>query len=120
MKKDREFEKIVPLLLDWYEKSARELPWRENTDPYRVWISEVMLQQTRVETVIPYYLRFLAKYPSIKELSEAKEDELIKIWEWLGYYSRVKNIKKAADIIESNYQGSFLKKKKTDEPAGYW
>ncbi len=89
-------EKISELLLAWYQDNKRELPWRENRDAYRVWVSEIMLQQTRVEAVKPYYERFLAKYPNVAALAKADDDELSKLWEGLGYYSRVRNMKKAA------------------------
>ena len=78
-------EEIVAPLLAWYRQSARILPWRENTDPYRVWVSEIMLQQTRVDTVIPYYERFMARLPSVQALAEVREEELLKLWEGLGY-----------------------------------
>ena len=76
---------IVPLLLDWFAGNARVLPWRKNRDPYRIWISEIMLQQTRVEAVIPYYERFLAALPDIRSLAEADDDKLMKLWQGLGY-----------------------------------
>ena len=79
---------IVLPLLAWYDKHARVLPWRENTEPYRVWVSEIMLQQTQVDTVIPYYNRFIQQLPDIRSLAEAKEEQLMKLWEGLGYYSR--------------------------------
>src|SRR5690606_27878571 len=75
-------------LLEWYNVHKRDLPWRENKDPYRVWVSEIMLQQTRVETVIPYFHRFMERFPTIEALAEANEDEVLKLWEGLGYYSR--------------------------------
>jgi len=96
-------------LLLWYDKNARVLPWRTDGDPYRVWISEIMLQQTRVETVIPYYERFLDEIPSIRALSETSDDKLFKLWEGLGYYSRARNIRKAAEILCREYGGVFPK-----------
>jgi len=99
----RKNPKWVEDLLLWYLENKRDLPWRRTNDPYRIWVSEVMLQQTQVDTVIPYYQRFLKKYRSIKALAKAKEDELLKVWEGLGYYSRALNMKVAAsEMVESN------------------
>lgn len=94
-------------LLDWYDKEKRDLPWRRTNDPYCIWVSEIMLQQTRVDTVIPYYFNFLSKFPDIASLADAHEDVLLKAWEGLGYYSRVKNMQKAAQQIVENYEGLF-------------
>lgn len=94
-------------LLDWYHKNARVLPWRENTDPYRVWVSEIMLQQTRVAAVIPYFLRFMEQLPTVEALATAPEEQLLKLWEGLGYYSRARNLQKAAKIICAQYGGIF-------------
>jgi len=94
-------------LLDWYQCNKRILPWRDNPTPYRVWISEIMLQQTRVDTVIPYFERFLKRYPTIADLASADDDELAKQWEGLGYYTRVRNLKKAAQIIVERYASEF-------------
>lgn len=102
-----EWGAVVEPLLAWYNREARVLPWRENTQGYRVWLSEIMLQQTRVETVIPYYLRFLERFPTVKELAQAPEEELMKFWEGLGYYSRAKNLKKAAELICESYDEVF-------------
>lgn len=102
-----ELEKIVIPLLNWYYQNKRILPWRENQDPYRVWVSEIMLQQTRVEAVIPYYERFMERFPTIESLALCKEEVLFKLWEGLGYYSRAKNLKKAAQKIYAEYQGQF-------------
>ena len=82
--------------MSWYETSARDLPWRRTSDPYRIWVSEVMLQQTRVQTVLPYYERFLERFPTIEALAAAPEGELLAAWSGLGYYSRVRNMQKAA------------------------
>lgn len=98
---------ITAPLLTWYRQNARVLPWRENTDPYRVWVSEIMLQQTRVDTVIPYYERFLRAFPDIPALAAAEQDRLLKHWEGLGYYSRVKNMQRAAQIICAEHGGVF-------------
>lgn len=94
-------------LLSWYRREKRDLPWRENRDPYRIWISEIMLQQTRVEAVKPYFFRFFEHFPRISDLAAAPEEELLKCWEGLGYYSRARNIKKAAEILTEKYNGSF-------------
>ena len=94
-------------LLPWYEQNARKLPWRETRDPYCIWVSEIMLQQTRVEAVIPYYHRFLERLPDVCALADCPEDELMKLWEGLGYYSRVRNMQKAAKIIKQQYGGQF-------------
>lgn len=89
-------------ILNWYDNSKRILPWRDNPNPYHVWISEIMLQQTRVEAVIPYFLRFIDKLPTISDLADVNDDILNKLWEGLGYYSRARNLKRAAqDIVES-------------------
>ena len=104
---DYRLEEIVEPLLKWYKKNARKLPWRENTDPYRVWISEIMLQQTRVEAVITYYNRFLETFPTIWDLARCDDEQLMKLWEGLGYYSRARNLKKAAQVICTDYQGKF-------------
>lgn len=92
-------------LLHWYGNNARILPWRENPLPYRVWISEIMLQQTRVEAVKPYFERFMAALDDVKALSEVPEEQLLKLWEGLGYYNRARNLKKAAEMIVSQYDG---------------
>ena len=102
-----QLSQITEPLLAWYEKNARVLPWRENTDAYRVWVSEIMLQQTRVDTVIPYYERFLRRFPDVAALAAAPEQELLKMWEGLGYYSRVRNMQKAAQQICEKYNGIF-------------
>ena len=93
------FFRLPELLLPWYEQNKRDLPWRQDKEPYHVWLSEIMLQQTRVEAVKGYYGRFLAKLPTIKALAEADPEELNKLWEGLGYYSRVRNLQKAAKQI---------------------
>ena len=95
------------LLLRWYDRHARTLPWRENPTPYRVWISEIMLQQTRVETVKPYFNRFLSAFPNLCALAEAREEQLLKLWEGLGYYSRARNLQRAAQRILTEFQGEF-------------
>jgi len=100
-------KEIVPLITAWYEENRKPLPWRQDPTPYHVWISEIMLQQTRIEAVIPYYRRFLAAFPTVKDLAEADDDRLMKLWEGLGYYSRARNLKKAAAVILSDYGGEL-------------
>lgn len=95
-------KEIIPLLINWYSKHKRELPWRQNQDAYSIWISEIMLQQTRVETVVDYYNRFLKEIPDIQMLAQIPENQLLKLWQGLGYYSRAKNLQKAAKIIISS------------------
>ncbi|MBN7771783.1 A/G-specific adenine glycosylase [Clostridium aminobutyricum] len=98
-------------LLVWYDKKARVLPWRSEPTPYRVWISEMMLQQTRVDTVIPYFMRFLTELPTIQDLAEVEEDKLLKLWQGLGYYNRALNLKKAAQIIVSKFAAQLPSEK---------
>ncbi len=100
-------EDLARLLLPWYRDNRRDLPWRETDDPYRVWLSEIMLQQTRVEAVRDRYLRFLEALPDIPALAHCPEDRLMKLWEGLGYYSRARNLRKAARLILSAYGGTF-------------
>lgn len=92
-------------LLDFYDESRRELPWRGADDPYRVWVSEVMLQQTRVETVIPYYRRWMERFPDLNELAEAERDEVLQQWKGLGYYSRARNLHRAARLVRERHRG---------------
>lgn len=96
----------VPLIA-WYQQHKRELPWRKDTDPYHVWISEIMLQQTRVEAVKNYYVRFLEALPDVRALAECPEEKLLKLWEGLGYYNRVRNMQKTAKILMQDYHGQF-------------
>ena len=105
--KSQIYQQLPEKLLPWYQSKARTLPWRADQDPYHVWISEIMLQQTRVETVIGYYERFLAAFPTVKDLAEAEEDQVLKLWEGLGYYSRARNLHKTAKMIQDQYQGIF-------------
>lgn len=97
------FEALIP----WYEAHKRELPWRQDKEPYHVWLSEIMLQQTRVEAVKEYYRRFLTALPTIVDLAEAPEEQILKLWEGLGYYNRVRNLQKAAQTICADYAGVF-------------
>lgn len=101
------YAETVPYLLHWYEYNRRILPWREDPTPYHVWVSEIMLQQTRVEAVKGYYDRFLACLPDVSALAEAEEEELLKLWEGLGYYNRVRNMQKAAKILVEQYGGEM-------------
>ncbi len=101
------YQELPNRLLAWYEENRRALPWRENTEPYRVWLSEIMLQQTRVEAVKGYYARFLQALPTIEALALSSEEQCHKLWEGLGYYSRVKNLQKAAKTIMEKYGGKF-------------
>ncbi len=101
------FTQLPQALLPWYELHKRELPWRKSQEPYGVWLSEIMLQQTRVEAVKGYYTRFLTALPTVEALAGADDALLLKLWEGLGYYSRVRNLKKAAQVILSEYHGEF-------------
>jgi A/G-specific adenine glycosylase len=94
-------------LLDWYARTARDLPWREHPHPYAVWVSEIMLQQTRVETVIPYFLRWMDRFPNLEALASASQQEVLAAWEGLGYYSRARNLHRAAQRIVSDYDGKI-------------
>ncbi|KAF1297267.1 A/G-specific adenine glycosylase [Enterococcus sp. JM4C] len=100
-------EAFQETFIDWYKREHRNLPWRVNQDPYRIWISEIMLQQTRVETVIDYFYRFMEWFPTIEVLADAPEEKLLKAWEGLGYYSRVRNIQAAAKQIVAEYDGKM-------------
>lgn len=100
-------DQIAEPLLAWYDKGRRILPWREEPTPYHVWLSEIMLQQTRVEAVKPYYDRFLSKLPDVRSLAEVDEEQLLKLWEGLGYYNRARNLKKAAMTIMTEYGGEM-------------
>ncbi|HLP45400.1 MAG TPA: A/G-specific adenine glycosylase, partial [Candidatus Kapabacteria bacterium] len=95
----------VKKLLAWYQTNKRDLPWRKTKDIYAVWVSEVMLQQTQVNTVIPYYIRFLERFPTIRHLAEGTEQEVLKLWEGMGYYSRVRNLHRAARLVIAEYNG---------------
>lgn len=101
------YEKLPDVLIPWYRENARDLPWRKDKDPYHVWVSEIMLQQTRVEAVKGYYVRFLERLPDISALAAVSEEELLKLWEGLGYYNRAKNLQKAAKIIVEENNGVF-------------
>ncbi|GIP54173.1 A/G-specific adenine glycosylase [Paenibacillus vini] len=92
-------------LLEWYDRSKRDLPWRRQRDPYLIWVSEIMLQQTRVDTVIPYFQRFIGRFPTLKDLAEAPEEDVLKCWEGLGYYSRARNLQAAARQVMERHGG---------------
>ena len=108
MNRNSETEKLkscLPLVIQWYAECGRPLPWRQEPSPYHVWLSEIMLQQTRIEAVIPYYWRFLREFPTVEALAGAEDERLMKLWEGLGYYSRARNLKKAAVQIMEQYGG---------------
>lgn len=100
-------KEFAPLVVEWFRREGRILPWREGRNPYRIWISEVMLQQTRIEAVIPYYHRFLRELPDLAALAACPEDKLLKLWEGLGYYSRARNLKKAAVTVMTEHGGEM-------------
>jgi len=99
------YELLTQSLLEWYDRMRRDLPWRTETDPYRIWVSEIMLQQTRVETVIPYYHRFLQHFPDMQALAVAQEEELLSVWQGLGYYSRARNLQQGVREVVDRYDG---------------
>ncbi|HEX7471339.1 MAG TPA: A/G-specific adenine glycosylase [Verrucomicrobiae bacterium] len=99
--------RFVSALLRWFKASARDLPWRRTRDPYAIWVSEIMLQQTQVKTVIPYWERWMRELPTIQALADARSETIHKLWEGLGYYSRVRNMQKAAQVIVENHAGKF-------------
>jgi len=105
--KARELKEFRAALLEWFAEFQRDLPWRRSRDPYRVWISEIMLQQTRVAAVIPYYERFLERFPSARALAVASEEEVLRLWSGLGYYSRARNLREAAQQIVAKHGGEF-------------
>ena len=96
---------IVQPLLAWYEENKRELPWRKEKNPYYIWVSEIMLQQTRVEAARPYIERFIVQLPTVEALAKCPEERLLKLWEGLGYYNRVRNMQKAARCVMEEYDG---------------
>ncbi|MBS4220144.1 A/G-specific adenine glycosylase [Bacillus sp. FJAT-49711] len=103
--KELEIDKFQKDLVHWFIREQRDLPWRKDSDPYKVWVSEIMLQQTRVDTVIPYYERFLKKFPTIEAFANADDESVLKIWEGLGYYSRVRNLHTAVKEVVTQYGG---------------
>jgi A/G-specific adenine glycosylase len=106
-KREKANRKLLEALLEWFAAQKRQLPWRQTRDPYRIWISEVMLQQTRVTTVIPYYRRFLEIFPNVEALAKAKDRVLMKAWEGLGYYARARNLRAAAQTLVKEFNGQL-------------
>ena len=100
-------QRLVPALLDWFSTNARDLPWRRTRDPYAIWVSEIMLQQTQVKTVLPYWERWMCELPTIKAAASASPDKIHKLWEGLGYYTRVRNLQRAAQQIMEKHGGTF-------------
>src|SRR6266404_5272298 len=100
-------EEVVKRLLGWYREHARDLPWRRTIDPYAIWISEIMLQQTQVKTVVPYWQKWMTALPNVAALAAAKIDRVLKLWEGLGYYSRARNLHKAARLLVEQHDGIF-------------
>src|ERR1019366_9756158 len=98
---------IVPRLLAWFARNARPLPWRRTRDPYAIWVSEIMLQQTQVKTVLPYWEHWMRALPDLAALANAKPQTLHKLWEGLGYYTRVRNLHRAAQLIMAHHDGHF-------------
>ena len=109
--KDGQLQEFRESLLAWFAQFQRDLPWRRTRDPYRIWISEIMLQQTRVAAVIPYYEKFLERFPNVQALAEAPQDEVLRLWSGLGYYSRARNLQKAACQIVAEHGGEFPRTK---------
>jgi len=99
------FHPLTKSLLAWYEANDRDLPWRRTHDPYAIWVSEIMLQQTRVETVLPYYERWMARFPDLQSLAAASQEEILTLWEGLGYYSRARHLHRAAQLLVAEYDG---------------
>ena len=106
-KMKQELKKIVKPIVKWYQNQEKTLPWKQDKEPYHIWVSEIMLQQTRVEAVKKYYTRFMEELPTIQDLANVSEEKLLKLWEGLGYYTRAKNLKKAAIQIIEDYQGKM-------------
>ncbi len=105
MKQD--LRKIIEPIIEWYQNQEKTLPWKQDKEPYHIWVSEIMLQQTRIEAVKKYYTRFMEELPTIQDLAVVPEEKLLKLWEGLGYYSRARNLKKAAIQIEKEYEGKM-------------
>src|SRR3972149_6014810 len=99
--------KIQAKLLQWFRKNGRDLPWRKTRDPYAIWVSEIMLQQTQVATVIPYYQKFLKSFPTVRHLARADLSRVLKNWEGLGYYSRARNLHRASQIVSNHFRGKI-------------
>jgi A/G-specific adenine glycosylase len=107
MLQGRDLSEFRKQLLGWFRQFQRDLPWRRTKDPYRIWLSEIMLQQTRVAAVIPYYERFLERFPDVRALAEAPPDEVLRLWSGLGYYSRGRNLQRAAQLVVARHNGVF-------------
>jgi len=107
MKSRPQKSKIQTKLLQWYKKNGRDLPWRRTKNPYAIWVSEIMLQQTQVSTVIPYYKNFLRFFPTVRHLAKADLSKVLKVWEGLGYYSRVRNLHRASQLVSNHFQGKI-------------
>jgi len=105
MKQQQRYVRVRQALLGWFAENAQDLPWRRTGDPYAIWISEIMLQQTRVQAVVPYYERFLGRFPTVRQLARARLDTVLKLWEGLGYYSRARNLHRAAQEIVARFGG---------------
>ena len=103
----RKVRALVPALLKWFVAHARDLPWRRTLDPYAIWVSEIMLQQTQVKTVIPYWERWMRELPDAPALAAAPQDKVLKLWEGLGYYTRARNLQKAARVVMEEHGGKF-------------
>jgi A/G-specific adenine glycosylase len=101
------FAEVTNILIDWFLKNKRDLPWRHTSDPYKIWISEIILQQTRVEQGLPYYEQFVGRYPDVSSLANANDDDVMKLWQGLGYYSRARNLLDAARAIQALHKGKF-------------
>lgn len=111
--------RIAEILLDWYAREGRDLPWRRTRDPYRIWLSEVILQQTRVAQGMEYYLRFTERFPDVASLAAAPEDEVLKLWQGLGYYSRARNLRAAAREVVERFGGVFPRSLDAAHPGRY-
>src|SRR5690606_7635450 len=94
-------------IMSWYQQHKRDLPWRNTEDPYLIWLSEVILQQTRVDQGLPYYYKFVERFPTVREFAQAEEDEVLRLWQGLGYYSRARNMLKTAKLVQSTFDGQF-------------
>lgn len=119
MEQNEIYAALPGVLLPWYEKNARDLPWRHTKEPYRVWVSEIMLQQTRVEAVIGYYERFMEAFPTVQALAEADEARVLKLWEGLGYYSRARNLQKRQSSTENRKTALFRYRRSARKAAGH-
>ena len=107
-------------IVEWYKEYKRDLPWRESSDPYRIWISEIILQQTRVAQGYDYFLRFIKRFPDVKALADADEDEVMKYWQGLGYYSRARNLHAAAKKYEWSFSGNIPRSAGAERSRGVY